>query len=130
MKKIVILSAILLFASIQLLSAQERKESNFLPIPSFGVEVAGTAAFQEFSSPSMNRERRELNIQTSTTSHGLTNGEIEVWIVKVDGQTIIGHYFMNIGDNLKVGIGSEKCAVAMKSTSAALVNVFIGDGLY
>lgn len=124
MKNLFVIATILFFFSgIQFTNAQDRTPK-IMDIPSFGVVVEGQAYFQEFSSPNLTRERRNLLVQTSTASHGMTSGSVQVWIVLVKTQTVVGHYYMNADDKLSVTVDNEQYGVIMKSENVIVTDVY------
>jgi hypothetical protein len=131
MKKLVLISVIIFLSGINFLMAQDHNQLTVLPIPSFGVQVKGAAAFQELSNAGAGtRERREINIQTSSTSHGMTTGDALVLVYKVQGYVVVGRYYVAFGETLTVPVDNEEYGVGIQSTSEATVNVWFGNSLY
>ena len=128
MKKLVILSVIIFLAGINNLKAQEHNQTNLLPIPSFGVQISGKAVFQELSNAGGNtKERRQLNIKTSATTHGMTTGDATVWVVEGLGEVVLGPYQVAFGETLSVSVDSGQWGAIVQTNKEVSVDVWFGN---
>ena len=94
------------------------------PIPSIRLTMSGKEAFKDYGSNGNTRERRELNIQTSTTSHGIIPNLTKVWVVKNNGAIVLGPYYVLDGQLLRVPVDFGSWGAIIKSNEEIVVNIW------
>jgi hypothetical protein len=124
MKKILLFTMILLLAGTTVLFAIN-------PIPSYGTKVTFRANFQEKNNGTSpgEKERRQMNIQTSTASSGKSQGSVAVvYVYRLQGHKAKGPFYVHPGELLTVEINNKKWGVAMELLDPGaqmLANVWI-----
>jgi len=128
MKKLFIFSLIFLFTGLNSLKANESCVMKSYPIPSFGVLISGNATFLQLnSSGGAHKERRQLNIKTTSTSHGMENGSIaKVWILNGSGEIVLGPFYLSDGETLSVSADNKWGALVQSETEIS-VDVWYGN---
>jgi hypothetical protein len=129
MKKSILFFVIFFLAGIKFSIAQETYKPQILPIPSFNVLIDGNTAFQEEGSGGGTREKRNLNVKVSTTSHGLMTGNARVYIIKGDFELVLGPYYVVYDEILSVPIDDGTWGTVIQAESGSYADVWIGDAL-
>jgi len=128
MKKLLLITLVLLIAgSLQLFPAN--------PIPSYDLKMTFRANFQENNFGQTGKEKRQMNIETSTSSHTPTNKPIHgddaiVYLYKVHGNKVLGPYEVAYGEVLTVPIDNSEWGVVIELTdpgTTALASVWTGS---
>jgi|WetSurMetagenome_2_1015567.scaffolds.fasta_scaffold443118_1 hypothetical protein len=123
MKKLLIISVLVCFAGLQLFAVN--------PIPSYNVLVLGRASFQEIRNVAGNnveKEKRLMNIQTSTASpgSGISKGLsiVSITVYRLDRRVTLGPFYIYCGQSLQVSIDTSAWGVDVVTQALARVNVF------
>ena len=124
MKKLLAITVLVCFAGLNQLFAVN-------PIPSYNVLVAGKAIFQESTKPFLGNgiptdAKRKMNVQTSTASPsaGATRSIVAIKMYRLDGQVILGPYYLVCGQSISVNIDDKKWGVEVVSEVPSRVSVF------
>lgn len=124
MKKLLAITVLLCFAGLSQLFAVN-------PIPSYNVLVTGKAIFQESTTPFFGNgvptdAKRKMNIVTSTASPSgsSTRSIISVRVYRLDGQVVLGPYYLVCGQSLQVGIDFKKWGVDVTTQETSCVSVW------
>jgi hypothetical protein len=123
MKTLVFMTAFIFLTGVSGLVAQEVKIN---PIPSFDFLLAeGSAVFGEIRTDGdASREKRQMEVVVSSTSHGLQTVFATVMIIKENKEVVLGPFLVNDGEKLTVGIDDGKWGVVVRSSYEVLVNVW------
>ena len=131
MKKVILISTFFLFAGMNLLLAQNNTSKySPLPIPSFNVLVTGETAFSEATGSGMGgntKEKRDVIVRVSSTSHGMMKGDATVWVVKDMGAFVLGPYTVQYDETLTVPVDFGNWGVVIKAQTAVLADVWFSD---
>ena len=120
MKKIILLSVVIYFTCLCGLHAQVIN-----PIPSFAFPITThQTVFGELKA-SNGKEKRDMDVEISTASHGSTPISATVWVVKKNGNTVRGPFTIYPGDLLSVPIDNGKWGVIVNCDWSVLVNVWV-----
>jgi hypothetical protein len=124
MKKIILISIILFFAGLNGLMAQF---ANVNPIPTYNYQMTtGSAGFQEQGPYNQTREKRDMNIEVTTSSDAMmTEIFATVFIVKKNGTQILGPYTVYCDEILSVELPGGQWGVAVNCSWNVLVSVWI-----
>jgi len=115
MKKSLLITFVLLIAgSLQLFPAK--------PIPSFDVKMTVRANFQEKHIGQTGKEKRQMNIETSTatpvwgTNENPPGGDAIVYLYKLNGSKVLGPFEISNDDVLTVPIDNSEWGVVIEMT--------------
>ncbi len=128
MKKVLLISLFIWFSGLSQLFATN-------PIPSYNVLVTGRANFQEKIKPisgnSLTDEKRQMNIQTSTSSPtaGFSRSIIVVKVYRLDGSALKGPYYLICGQSLSVAIDDKTWGVDVVSEETSRESVWTSSDL-
>jgi hypothetical protein len=104
---------ILLIALIFIIGISSTYSVN--PIPSFNAKVTYRANFQEVKGGNTNKEKRQMNVETTCSATGeIPDGTTVVYIYKLVGNEILGPYYLDPGEMLTVDIDASKWGVVME----------------
>ncbi|MFZ4520652.1 MAG: hypothetical protein ACOYNC_03045 [Bacteroidales bacterium] len=124
MKKFILVAALILFAGIISVNAQHY---NINPIPSYNVQLTDpNTAFQEIvthTTPS--KEKREMDVIISSSSTWPVLVWAKVWVVKENGTTIKGPYYIFLDRKLSVPIDYGQWGVVIQSSWSVSASVWI-----
>jgi hypothetical protein len=127
MKKIILLTAAIFFTSIGSLLAQNYPIN---PIPSYNFQLSEKqAVFGEIKQPNKivtpGREKRDMDVIISTTNHCPIPVYAKVWVVKKQGNVVLGPFTVFNNQHLSVGIDNGKWGVIVKCNWEVYVDVWI-----
>jgi hypothetical protein len=125
MKKIFLFCVVLLFAGLNSVTAQF---ANVNPIPFYNYQITNTyAGFQEPGPDSQTDEKRDMNVEVTTSSRdGIDESRVfaTVWIVKKNGSKTLGPYTVYPNELLSVEISSGKWGVIIQCAWDVNVSVW------
>jgi hypothetical protein len=127
MKKVILILVIFLLAgaNASISKAQGFHLGKPNPIPSFNFITTGQTYFEEIILGGNTREKRNLNVSVSTTSHIPTDEEIAtVYLIKNRGAQILGPYYLKDGETLTVSVSGKKWGVVVSSDEEIIVDVW------
>jgi hypothetical protein len=125
MKKILLILAIALITGGTSSFAQTLKTKKLHPIPSYKFLMKGQEGFKDFGHGGGNiRERRQLNIKTTATTHGILLGDVKVWVVKDSSNVVLGPYYILFGQTLSVPVDWETWGAVVKSNVDIKVDIW------
>jgi hypothetical protein len=125
MKKVVLLLVLILFAGVNFSYAKEKSRIKPLPIPSFNVLIDERSAFLEEGSGGNFREKRDLHVVVSTTSHGMSSGDARVWVVKGDYEVVLGPFYVAFEEELSVPIDGDQWGAVIQAQEDVYVDIWI-----
>jgi hypothetical protein len=122
MKKIMLLSVILFFTVSNGVIAQF---ANVNPIPSYNYQMTTqSAGFQE-SGSGETREKRDMQVEITTSSDAMTDIFATVWIVKKNGTEVLGPFTVLCNEVLSVNLPKGKWGVVINCSWQVIVSVWI-----
>jgi len=128
MKKIFLFCVILLFAGLNSITAQF---ANINPIPFYNYQMTNEyAVFQEPGPDSQTDEKRDMNVEVTTSSRdGKDESRVfaTVWIVKKNSTHVLGPYTVYPNELLSVEIGHGKWGVIIQCAWNVNVSVWTGN---
>jgi hypothetical protein len=102
------------------------------PIPSYNVGVIQQAYFEEQGNNMVinpiPQAKREVNIQTQCLAISTHSPCAEVWVFSLDGQDLLGPYYIDNNDILSVPIDDRLWGVYLVATYELNASVWIGGG--
>lgn len=120
MKKIILLSVVIYFASISGVFSQVVN-----PIPSYNYPLTNIQAlFGEIRISNNGKEKRDMLVEISTASHHNSPVFAKVWIVKKNGNVVKGPYWIEPGEPLSVPIDNGKWGVIVRCDWSVFVDVW------
>ena len=122
MKKIILLSVLLYFTSLAAAHAQVIN-----PIPSYNYQMTASQALFGEIRVSNGKEKRDMDVEISTASHGSTPIFAKVWVVKKNGNIVKGPFIIYPGEPLSVPIDNGKWGVVVNCDWAVLVDVWTNN---
>ena len=123
MKKIILLSVVLIFTGLNGLMAQFSKLN---PIPCYNYQMTGAyAGFQEPGQNNQTREKRDMNVEVTTSSDAMTEIFATVWIVEQNGSRVLGPYTIDCNEILSVELPSGTWRAVINCSWAVNVSVWI-----
>jgi hypothetical protein len=132
MKKVILVATLILFSGLNCLLAQRVNmhpvSSRVLPIPSYNVKVKGkTTSFKELNNqdPILTREKRDMDVEISTSSTAPITVFATVWVVKANSLIINGPYIVYSDQTLSVPIDNEQWGVVINSDWEVFASVWI-----
>jgi hypothetical protein len=122
MKKIILISVMLMFVSMNYLVASK-------PIPAYNVKIASIANFMERGGGSsgftFTDGKRQMNVESSTTHTGPLSGYTYVYIYKLDYSVILGPYRLYPDDVLSVDIDEDKWGAIVQTNQDLSISIWI-----
>lgn len=124
MKKLFLITAFIFFTGLNGLFAQER---HIIPIPAYDYILnQGNALFQEMKPEgNFNKEKREMDVVVSSTSHGPEPVFATIWIVKEFGEKVLGPFTVDDNEKLTVEIDGDKWGAIVKSDFDVSISIWI-----
>jgi hypothetical protein len=123
MKKTILFLIMLLFSGLNVLMAQFVKVN---PIPTYNYPLTQQyAGFQENGTGEDPREKRDMDVEVTTSSDNITDIFATVWIVKKNGTEVLGPYTVFCNDILSVELPKGKWGVIINCNWAVNVSVWI-----
>jgi hypothetical protein len=124
MKKVFFFSIILFFSGLNVLLAQIVKVN---PIPSYNYQLTNQyAGFQELGGGNDTREKRDMDVEVTTSSDGGgTHIFATVWIVKKNGTQVLGPYNVYCNERLSVELPRGKWGCVIHCDWDVNVSVWI-----
>ncbi|MEI7663313.1 MAG: hypothetical protein WCK34_13985 [Bacteroidota bacterium] len=120
MKKIILLFAIFYFTSFGALRAQIIN-----PIPSYNYQTTTVQSlFGEIRVSNNGKEKRDMDVEISTASHGSTPIFAKVWVVKKNGNIVKGPFIIHVGEPLSVPIDNGKWGVIVNCDWNVFIDVW------
>jgi hypothetical protein len=130
MKKVLLITFILVIAGLNpALSIDNKEKIKPNPIPSFNFLMSGNEVFQEYITGGNSREKRDLHIKVTCTSHSLSSEETTVWVFKGDGIFVLGPYTVSCGETLVVPVDNDKWGAVVQSESEIYVDIWFSKDL-
>jgi hypothetical protein len=124
MKKVILLTAIMLFSGLNGLLAQHPQIN---PIPCFGYQLTAlNTGFQEskmHGTPT--REKRDMEVVISTSSTNPIPEFARVWVVKDNGAVVLGPFTIFVDEPLTVPIDNGQWGVIIRSDFDLITSVWI-----
>jgi hypothetical protein len=100
MKKIILISAVLFFT---ILNGSKAQFANVNPIPSYNYQMTTqTAGFQEMNPNRSTTEKRDMDIEVTTSSDAMQTIFATVLIVQKNGTQVLGPYTVLVNTTLSV----------------------------
>src|SRR5512135_3402272 len=125
MKKFILISIVLFFIGINGLMAQL---INVNPIPSYNYQMTtASSGFMEMGPDIQTKEKRDMQVEVTTSSKGETRAFATVWVVKRDGSHILGPYTVYPDELLSVEISGGKWGVIINCDWDITVSVWTGE---
>ena len=103
---------------------QNLKPNKLQPIPSYKFLMNGQQRFKDYGHGPSIKERRQLNIKTSATTHGIKQWDIKVWVVKDSSTVVLGPYYPLLGQTLSVFVDWGTWGAVIKSTIDISVDIW------
>ena len=127
MKKIIIILTVLFFAITGGLMAQFAKVN---PIPSYNYQMTTgqSAGFQEPGKNNDTREKRDMQIEVTTSSDAMTRIFATVLIVKKNGTQTLGPFIVYNNETLSVSLPKGKWGAVINSNWNVNISIWIGKG--
>ena len=124
MKKIILVTALIIFAGLNSLVAQQLPIN---PIPSYNFPlVSQNTAFQErLVAGTHGREKREMNIVITSSSTHQYPVYAKVWVVKENGSKILGPFTVLPDHGIQVPIDHGKWGVIIRTNWNLAASVWI-----
>ena len=123
MKKISLFFVILIFPGISSLMAQF---NHINPIPSYNYMMTDEfASFQELGPVNQTREKRDMDVEVTTSSRDETKIFATVWVVKKNGSQVLGPFTVYHDELLSVEIDGGKWGVIIQCAWDVNVSVWI-----
>lgn len=124
MKKVILIAAIILFTGFNGLVAQNYTIN---PIPSFNVPLSTTnTAFQEVKTKGIpGREKRDMEVEISTSSTSTASIFATVWVVKKNSAQILGPYTIYPEEPLTVPIDAGEWGTVINCQWNVTASVWI-----
>ncbi len=126
MKKFFFVSIFFLFTGIASVVAQSFPVN---PIPSYNVSLTTlNTGFQEIRpriNPLPSREKRDMEVTISSSSTSSMTIFAKVWLVKDNGASTLGPYFVAEGDQLTVPIDNGRWGVVIRCEWNVSASVWI-----
>ncbi len=94
------------------------------PIPSYNIITNGSANFLEYSSKNhdeQSRGKKTMNVASS----GSNSVPSQIWIISLDGQTVMGPYSLDPGGTISVEIDDREWGVHVESEGEVILSVWI-----
>lgn len=129
MKKLVLVLLLVFLGSNISFSGGNSNNLKPNPIPSYGQLVDNIAGFYEMhSSGNSTKEKRQINIRSTSINPKIGSFEITLWLVTDQGNTVLGPYFTECGEQVSYQIDNRKWGVIVSSDYPVLLDVWIDDG--
>jgi hypothetical protein len=122
MKKIILISVMLMFVSLNYLVASK-------PIPAYNVKINSTTNFIERgggnSGFTFTEGRRQVNVESSTTHTGPISGYTFVYVYKLDFSVVLGPFKLYPDNVLSVDIDEDKWGVLVQTDQDLSITIWI-----
>ena len=125
MKKVILICIVLFFSGLNGLMAQFAKVN---PIPTYNYYMTEeTAAFQEMGPENQTEEKRDMNVEVTTSSSDASEVFATVWVLKKNGNKVLGPFTVYANEQLSVEIDGSKWYTIINCKWDITVSVWIGN---
>lgn len=122
MKKVVLFLVVMLFTGL----GAQAQMAKVNPIPTFDYQMApGVAAFMENGNAGETREKRDMNVEVSSSSDGITDIFVTVLLVKKNSTETLGPFTVYCNETLTVDLPKGKWGAFVTSSYSVNISVWI-----